>query len=557
MTNVHPRLQAELEDRLEFETLISDLSARMVMAPPDEVDVEVERGLAGILRFFRCDRCGMLEVGSEADYVHVSHISVAEGVPGVPKDLNLAALFPWVRDRALVKRQSVVVSKMSHLPEEAAKDRSSWEALGIKSDLIIPLQTGPDIRHIIVLNSLREEREWPDSYIPRVRLLGEIFANAIERTRSAKALRQSELRLNLAADAAGAALWVLNPGDDVFWVSAKAREIFGVSPTFEFTVREFLGRVHPQDLERVSAALKEALAEKREVDLEYRIVRDDGQVRWVASRGRQTAGTDGTAERLMGVTVDVTDQKMAEQEAHDLRRDLSHVARVAMMGEISAAIAHELSQPLTAILSNAQVAQRMLEGGSPDLGEVREILADIISDDQRAAAVIRSLRAFLAKNQPEIQPLDLVEVIREVNRHLRHEAALRSVPVEVRCDSAPALVRGDRIQLQQVLVNLMVNALDAARDLGGREPHITVQTERAADGAVRVSVLDNGLGIPEGQSEKIFEPYFTDKPGGLGMGLAISRSILRAHGGRIWAENVPGGGAKFSFELPADGGERG
>jgi C4-dicarboxylate-specific signal transduction histidine kinase len=259
----------------------------------------------------------------------------------------------------------------------------------------------------------------------------------------------------------------------------------------------------------------------------------------------------------MGVSIDITDQRRAEEETQRLHQELSHVARVAMMGEITASLAHELSQPLTAILSNAQVAQRMLAGKSPDLGEIREILADIVADDQRAGGVVASLRGFLRKTEFELLPLDAIEVVQEVAKLLRSDAALRHVLVQLEFGPGPLVVRGDRIQLQQVLLNLMVNALDAMRETKERSPRLTVLASRYGEETVRICVTDCGPGIHRDQMDKIFEPFFTSKPGGMGMGLAIACSIARAHGGRLWAENNPGGGATFSLELPVEKGGHG
>jgi PAS domain S-box-containing protein len=545
-------LSQELEDRLKFETLISDLSARTVLAPPAEVDREIKRGLEIILRFFRCDRCGLLEVVRGKGFVHVTHGCYAEGLEEVPPELNLAALFPWAYHRMVVSAQPLSFASIHETPPEAEIDRAHWRLMGVKSSLNIPVFSGSDIQYIITIESMREERHWPETYLPRLRLLGEIFANAVERTRAADALRQSEERVSLAAEAAGAGLWALDPSEGVFWATPKARELFGWTADFEITVQAFLDRVLPGDLERVGGVLREALEQKKPVSIEYRIAGGDGQVRWIASRGRPSVNPDGNVARLMGVSVDVTDQRRAEEESRRLQQELAHVARVAMMGEVAASLAHELSQPLTAILSNAQAAQGLLSKGAPDLSEIGEIFADILSDGQRAAAVIGSLRTFLKKTEVELQMLDVADVVGEVVHLLRNDIALKSVSLEVELAPGPLVVRGDRIQLQQVLVNLVVNALDAVKGVEGRKPAIRVLTLRGSDTTVELSVADDGPGIARDQLDKIFEPFFTNKPGGMGMGLSITRSIVRAHGGRLRAENNERGGATFTVELPAE-----
>lgn len=237
-----------------------------------------------------------------------------------------------------------------------------------------------------------------------------------------------------------------------------------------------------------------------------------------------------------------------ELELQALRRDLTHVGRVASMGELAASIAHELNQPLTAILSNAQVAQRLIERGEADTPDLKAILGDIVADDRRAGDVIRRLRAFVKKDESQRVPVDVNAIVGDVVGLVRGDAVVRSLTVTT--DLAPHLpaVLGDRVQLQQVILNLVMNGLDAMRDATDRV--LLVGTAVEGDGAVCVTVTDHGVGIPEGEVGRIFEPFYTTKPQGLGMGLAIARSLIEGHGGRLWAENGKDGGARFTFVLP-------
>jgi two-component system sensor kinase FixL len=246
---------------------------------------------------------------------------------------------------------------------------------------------------------------------------------------------------------------------------------------------------------------------------------------------------------------DVTLQQRSRLEVEQLRRDLTHVARMATMGEMAAALAHELNQPLTAILSNAHAGERYMAQAAPPLGEIREILQDVVGDARRAGEVIQRLRSLLRKEEARFLPLDVNQIIREIATFVHTDAVLRNCAIDV--DLAPDLpaVRGDRVQLQQVLLNLVINGMEAVgpHDEGRR---VVLQT-RPAEGAVCVSVRDHGPGIPGDTLSRVFETFYTTKQGGLGMGLAISRSIVEAHGGKIWAENNPDRGATFSFTLPA------
>jgi two-component system sensor kinase FixL len=248
--------------------------------------------------------------------------------------------------------------------------------------------------------------------------------------------------------------------------------------------------------------------------------------------------------------LDITARHRAEVEAQRLRNDLSHVTRVSIMGELTASLAHELNQPLTAILSNTQAALRMLGNGSPDPGEFREILEDIAFDDQRAGDIITKLRQLMKKGQFQLQPVELNNVVLDVSTLLESDALIREMTIEHELTPNLPPVRGDRIQLQQVLLNLMLNGLEAMRT----SPHdsrrkLLVSTHNDAQ-KVSVAVTDAGTGIPLERLDSIFEPFYTTKPDGMGMGLSISRSILIALGGRITGRNNPDRGATFEFELP-------
>jgi signal transduction histidine kinase len=248
--------------------------------------------------------------------------------------------------------------------------------------------------------------------------------------------------------------------------------------------------------------------------------------------------------------VDVTHRKRAEIEASRLREDLAHMARVSTLGELAASLAHELNQPLTAILSNAQTALLLMGRPSPDLGELREILTDVVRDDERAGQVIRRLNALFKKGDREKVRLDVNELIREVLRLLQNDVALRSASLRMDLDPGLPLVEGDRIQLQQVILNLAVNGLDAMHDQPPDHRHLTIRSRRQ-DGTVRIEVADSGRGVEETDQERVFQPFYTTKPTGMGMGLTVSRSIVEAHGGNLALISERGEGATFRVTLPA------
>ncbi|WP_437760083.1 hybrid sensor histidine kinase/response regulator [Sorangium sp. So ce1389] len=264
--------------------------------------------------------------------------------------------------------------------------------------------------------------------------------------------------------------------------------------------------------------------------------------------GRRTEELRAANERLARELELTRTAELKVQKAQD---ELAHLNRVSAMSELAASLAHELSQPLAAILSNAQAAERLLAHAPPDIAEARAALADIMADDRRAGQVIQRMRAMLRKGELSVAALDLDELIREVVRLMASAALLAGTTVQIELASGLPRVRGDGIQLQQVLLNLLVNALDAVARCPPEARLVVVRTRRADAGQVELSVADSGDGIAPADLERVFEPFFTSKPQGLGVGLAISRSIVEAHGGRLWAEHSPGEGATFRCALPA------
>jgi len=249
-------------------------------------------------------------------------------------------------------------------------------------------------------------------------------------------------------------------------------------------------------------------------------------------------------------------RKQGELEAQRLRQDLTHIGRVSALGELTASLAHELNQPLAAILTNAQAAQRLLAVEPANLEAVREILHDIVSDDKRAGDIIHRLSGLIRKGDLEFVPVDLNEIVGEVVSLVRSDAILRNVSLSLQFADDLPRVMGDRVQLQQVVLNLLLNALDAMREPGAGDRTLVIRTARDGAAAVTVAVQDTGAGIDETVRDRMFQPLCTTKAGGLGMGLAIARTIVGAHGGALAAANNPQGGATFSFTLPTHPGKQ-
>jgi PAS domain S-box-containing protein len=365
-----------------------------------------------------------------------------------------------------------------------------------------------------------------------------------------EALRESEERMRLAAEAVNLGIWEWDLSKDEIWATNARRALLGWPPSGKITLEDFISRLHPDDRNRIRQAIDDAVHKGQDYDSEYRLVLPNGIVRWMATRGSVHLDAHGKPSRLLGVSIDITERKQAELEAKQRRDELSHLSRVALIGEMSASIAHELNQPLAGILSNAGAGQRFIDRGNVDLQEIRELLADISTDARRASEVVREIRGMIRKEQTARHRVNLNDVVRNVMQIVSSDALLRSCELKTSLEASLPIVEADPIQLQQVLINLILNAFDAMRDTPVSKRKVEITTQQDADEAVRVSVRDYGVGISEEMSSRLFEQFFTTKAEGLGMGLAIVRSIVEAHGGTIEAENAEDGGARFHFTLP-------
>lgn len=485
-------------------------------------------------------------------------------------------------------------------------------------------------------------------------------------------LRDSEQRMQLAAQAAGLGLWTWDIDSNDFWFTEEGSSLLDLAPTKPINRENLLARVHHDDREAVRQAREDAIHHGGDFACEFRLLDPMGDTRWIAAKGRVEYAPSGTPRFLRGVILDITDRRQAderfrqvvegaptamlmvdgngrialantqaenvfgysraellgqcidmlvpessraghvgdrddyamepqarpmgagrevfgrckdgsevpleigltpirisdaplvlvtiidigerlrsEQEAALQRDELAHLSRVALLGEISGSLAHELNQPLTAILSNAQAALRFLERDPPDLGEVRDSLVHIVDSDKGASEVIRRLREMLRKEKAAHEPLEINEVVCDVLRLLDSDFLNRNVAVALDLEADLPHVIGDRVQLQQVLLNLVINACDAMSDLGAGRT-LSVRTQAVPGPAVEVSVSDIGRGIPPADLQRIFMPFVTSKVEGVGLGLAICGTIIRAHRGKLWATNNPSRGATLHFELPIE-----
>jgi C4-dicarboxylate-specific signal transduction histidine kinase len=371
-----------------------------------------------------------------------------------------------------------------------------------------------------------------------------------ESNHSARLARTNERQLELALAAARLVSWEWHIGTDRTRGSRAVWDMLGIPEPSGPTSERYLECVHPDDRHIVRAAIADGIA-GIPFDVEYRIVHPDGTIHWLLTRGTTAFDDTGAAERVVGVNVDITERKRAESEIQERQREVAHLGRVAVVGELSIALTHELRQPLAAILANANAGQRLLSHTPPKIDEIREILADIAADDARAAAVITRLRTLLRNEPVSRETMDVNQAVREALVIARADLAWRNVSVETRLAPRLPTIDADRVQVQQVLLNLVINACEAMENGHAGSRRLLISTSAPGAKMVEITVSDTGPGIPADRLEEIFAPFVTTKPSGLGLGLSICRSIVSAQGGRLHASNNSGGGAAFHLSMPA------
>jgi PAS domain S-box-containing protein len=336
----------------------------------------------------------------------------------------------------------------------------------------------------------------------------------------------------------------------MFHVSDEVYRLHGFEPNQGPSALEgFWNTIHPEDEPVVRTTLENAIRTRTDYDIsEFRVRHADGSIRFLRTIGHHNPSEE--VGYYVGITMDITERKRAEEERerlHQLEADLAHINRVNMMGELAAALAHEIKQPIAAAVANAGACLGFLEGEHPDILEAREAASGTIACGRRAAEIIDHVRSVFRKNLPQREPVDLNELIREIALLLKSDIRRNSVKVNLELSENLPKVVGDRVQLEQVLMNLMLNAIEAMRDTNG---NLTITSNPTEDGHLLISVSDTGVGIPTDKVDRIFDTFFTTKPQGTGMGLAISRSIVESHGGRLWATSNSGRGSTFRFTLP-------
>jgi PAS domain S-box-containing protein len=370
-----------------------------------------------------------------------------------------------------------------------------------------------------------------------------------ESKRAEEALRRSESYLAEAQRLAHTGSWAWGvAGGDALHLSEEWYRIYGFDPEKgTLAWEEKVQRIHPEDRDRWQRAIDRAIGEKLDYEVEMRILLPDGTVKYIHTVGHPVLNASGNVVQFVGSSMDISNSKRAEEA----QADLAHVSRVTTMGELTASLAHEVKQPIAAAITNAKTCLRWLSGDTPNIEEARAAAMRIVKDQTRAAEIISRIRLLFKKDTPLRELVEVNEVIREMIVLLRGETTRYSISVrtELAADLPP--VMGDRVQLQQVMMNLIVNGIEAMKDVNGTR-ELIIKSQRAEYEQLLVSVSDTGVGLPPQQADQIFNSFFTTKPHGTGMGLRISRSIVESHGGRLWAADNSPRGASFYFNIPTN-----
>jgi C4-dicarboxylate-specific signal transduction histidine kinase/integral membrane sensor domain MASE1 len=555
-TLIEERRQAQhaLGFRLRFEELLSRLSSALVQLPSDQMTRAFEPWLGRIAGVLGIDS---LTVFAAPHGVHLlqSVYTWTDPEAGGPLAISPIDHLTWAR-RSLLSREAVVVSD-DGAHSDATDAAKSTQSVVFKAGGAIPLVGEGELLGALAFASIREPL-WSDDLVANTQLLGEVLASALRRRRSEDALRESEVMKSAILQSLSSGVAVLDRTGTLLQVNDRWRHLADGSRWMNAeTGSNLMARCWEafEGGDRLAGDVVAGLASVLEGSRAKFIVEHRTDTEAAAEWWSLTAVPLNRPEGGAVLTrADITDLRRAEMEAQRSRQELAHVSRVSTVGEMTASLAHQLNQPLAAIMTNAQAGTRILDSSRPDMNEVRAILHDIVKDDRRASDVIQRLRELLRKGQLEMTRVNLTSAIREVIDLVSSEAIIRNVAVTLNFEQEPVFVRGDRVQLQQVILNLIHNAMEAMHDSADTVRRINIDCRQGTGQQVLVTVQDSGPGIRPGTEDSIFEPFYTTKASGMGMGLSIVRSILEAHGGDIRAANDSTGGAIFEFFLPTTAG---
>jgi PAS domain S-box-containing protein len=539
-----------VEELLEFERLLFELSVRFADVSADRVVAEIESALLGLVDFLDFDRGAFWEFLDEERQHFLCTVAVGGVVP--PRRGPVPVELAWFA-KELRAGRTVVIRSDRDVPAEAATAAEYNQRVGIRSVLVVPLPVDGRVVAAIGFGAFRATREWPPEFIARLTVIGEVMAQALVRKRSEAALRASEARWR-----------------SIFETSALAISVFdqdlryrATNPAFQailgYTDDE-LRELTPLDLtvgdERGAAdsrlaALQEGKIDHYVVEKQYR--RKDGKVIW--AQASVARASQAGPETFIGTMIDITEVKRAQESLLAARSELARVSQLTTIGQMAASIAHEIKQPITSIVMGASAGLRWLAKASPDLGpalgEVHACLELIAKNGDRANHVIDGVRAMFQKGRQEKGFLDINQIIRETLELVHGDAQKKAIVLQSELSEGLRPIFGNRTQLQQVMLNLFSNAIEAMDSAANGSHRLHVSSTSFAPETVLITVADSGPGLPIEDVNRIFDPFFTTKSQGMGMGLSICRSLVEAHNGQLSARSGAKQGAVFEITLPA------
>jgi two-component system sensor kinase FixL len=543
------RFEVALEGRLRTEKFISELSVSLINVSADQIDQEVIRALERIQSVMSIEHCVLFTYFLSAEALVITHEA---GDPQHPplSQIN-GSKFPWVLSQLTEKGTIRLNDTSQDLPLEAQSERAACDELGVRSALIVPLRTtDTEVRGIAYITT-SGTRQWSDDLASSLQLIGDVLLSSLSAKQAETALRQTETSMTLAAESAMLGFWRWYPDENRSWLTDQARAIYGFEKDTRGTHADYLKRIHPEDRAAALARFAQAIKMDESFEHEYRLLFPKNDIRWVVVRARLVRKPNGRLQEIVGVSIDVTKDREQELRMHRQHEEMARLSRVAVMGEMTASLAHELNQPLTAIVTNASAARRFMNRDNPDPEVMNDLLQDITTAGQRAGEIIRGIRSMVKPGGAGREALDVNSLISEVLRLMKTDIMAKSGSVDL--DLAPQLphVNAIAVQFQQVLMNLLMNGLEAMQHLPATSRRLTISSSSPSEDAVHISVRDLGAGLPKDvPPRRLFDQFFSTKPDGMGMGLAIARSIVEGHGGTLEAFDHPDGGAKFTLTLP-------
>jgi signal transduction histidine kinase len=527
-----------------FESLLIPISTRLTAAQWHEVGAEIDSSLHQVLEFYGLDHLGVFEMLDGHTGAFLRHVAGVPGTPAIPSPFSYEERFPWTFRNVARGMEGVSCASPKELPAEASVDKASMQVLGLRSLVHIPLEVSGKVLCILTAGYRRDTSAWTESRVARLAALGGMFAHAIAR---AEAVAASLVGRHDTADTLAVAhlgRWEWDIGAGKLHLSHEAKHILGADVP---DMTHFLELVESSDRAHFENAIAYARVHPRvRFKARYTIRTPAGEARTIHQWHELLFPGERTA-RLVATVQDVTAVAGTQREITALREHQWHSARVAQTTLLVASLAHELCQPLTAMLNNAQAGLRFLSRGDLDVDEMRDLLTDIVASNRKASEVLGALRAMLRRQNTNRIIFDGLDAVHDVLALVRSELMTEQIDVETSLE-AGCFVNADKTQIEQVLLNLIMNSIDAMRGCVKRLRLTVCATE---DEHVEVAVEDSGSGIARDKRSKIFEAFWTTKEKGLGMGLPLCRAIVESYGGRIWCEDNHTGGVTFRFRLPA------